>query len=313
MLAVLCDVLEDKGFQIPSSNAAKARQDAVLMYEWASKDENRQSLQSFSTTIVGMLETALPITHSITAEKLWSKYHSHRVSTPFKTQWHLFAVSVLGESTMPILSQHLTDLLMDQIRFPIILPKPQHQNITLTIRENQALRYSAGYVCKHVLKKLEKSSHPHKDELIDSIADLYRTSPDDSGDSSDEDRSTVWLKAIDRGGLCHVTDATFLVFQAMEMVVRNHLNKTHVSARKDTIINVMDITSDEDVLFYWCMASTTSTEAVDDKCLLKMIAELWITVRGFSFVSGWMEEYKQATKRSLQKAKGLRSGLCQSK
>ena len=34
-----------------------------------------------------------------------------------------------------------------------------------------------------------------------------------------------------------------------------------------------------------------------------MIVGLWVTIRGFSFVSGWIAQYKQSSKKTLQKTK----------
>ena len=43
--------------------------------------------------------------------------------------------------------------------------------------------------------------------------------------------------------------------------------------------------------------------------LLPIIAEQWVTVRGFSFASAWMENFKQTNKKSIQKSKGIRKQL----
>ena len=40
-----------------------------------------------------------------------------------------------------------------------------------------------------------------------------------------------------------------------------------------------------------------------------MIALVGLSVCGFSFVSGWIEQYEQANKETLQKSKALRRGL----
>ena len=40
-----------------------------------------------------------------------------------------------------------------------------------------------------------------------------------------------------------------------------------------------------------------------------MIIEHWVTVRGFSFTSAFLEKYKQASKESVQKSKGIRKNL----
>jgi len=71
---------------------------------------------------------------------------------------------------------------------------------------------------------------------------------------------------------------------------------------------VSKIASDEDVQFHWSIVAADFGEA-EEKILLDMIIDLWVTIQGFSFVSGWIEAYKQSNKRNLQKSKALRSGL----
>ncbi len=66
---------------------------------------------------------------------------------------------------------------------------------------------------------------------------------------------------------------------------------------------VGNVVTSENVQFYWCMVAYDMTE------LLRILIELWITVRGFSFVKSYMELYKQQAKKALQKSKVLRSKL----
>ena len=54
------------------------------------------------------------------------------------------------------------------------------------------------------------------------------------------------------------------------------------------------------------------TADVDDTksaVVLGMLVKLWITVRGFSFTSAWLELYKQRKKAGLEKSKALRKEL----
>ena len=58
----------------------------------------------------------------------------------------------------------------------------------------------------------------------------------------------------------------------------------------------------EDVQFYWCITAAEfeviDTDVHDD--LLKMIVDLFVTIRGFSYASAWIEHYKQTLKKSTQ-------------
>ena len=66
------------------------------------------------------------------------------------------------------------------------------------------------------------------------------------------------------------------------------------------------ILTNEDVLFHWCMVFCDVPEELSNE-LLKHIVELWTTIRGFSFAKSYMEMYKQATKKVLQRSKALPS------
>ena len=58
----------------------------------------------------------------------------------------------------------------------------------------------------------------------------------------------------------------------------------------------------------WCLLSVEIGDA-EGEVLLKMIVNLFITVRGFSFAKSVMEMYKQENKKCTQKSKSLRRKL----
>ncbi|KAL5503003.1 hypothetical protein EMCRGX_G009877 [Ephydatia muelleri] len=81
----------------------------------------------------------------------------------------------------------------------------------ITRIEECALRYVAGYVCKHLVEKLKKSSHPSRDKLIWCLHKL-----EVDGESESDNDSTAWIESIDRGGLWHISGSVYPVFYAME-------------------------------------------------------------------------------------------------
>ena len=66
--------------------------------------------------------------------------------------------------------------------------------------------------------------------------------------------------------------------------------------------------SNEDVLFYLCIVCCEVPEEIA-KEILKSTAELWTTIRGFSFAKSYMEIYKQKTQKTLQRSKALHKNL----
>lgn len=66
-------------------------------------------------------------------------------------------------SATPFLFQHLTDLLFWSLIKETYQSKKSHDpddDISMMNDEKNVLRYVAGYVCRHLCKKIERSSHP---------------------------------------------------------------------------------------------------------------------------------------------------------
>lgn len=65
---------------------------------------------------------------------------------------------------------------------------------------------------------------------------------------------------------------------------------------------------DEQVMFYWSVVANDMDEKIGE-VLLRMIVVEWVKIRGFSFAGAWLELYKQRSKKTLQRSKGLRKVL----
>ena len=108
---------------------------------------------------------------------------------------------------------------------------------------------------------------------------------------------------MDRGGLIHVSDSVFNLFVEIEVVLRSQLRASSAAASlglKEKAIAA--ILTNHSVLEQWSEFSTNWGKEESDK-LLQMIVEHWITVRGFSFTSAFMEAYKQKNKKLLRSPK----------
>lgn len=77
------------------------------------------------------------------------------------------------------------------------------------------------------------------------------------------------------------------------------------SFRSRLVNNLVD---DSDVQFVWCLVGHEMDEECSTECL-EMIVKKWVTIRGFSFAKSMVELYKQESKKSTQKSKGLRAKL----
>ena len=69
---------------------------------------------------------------------------------------------------------------------------------------------------------------------------------------------------------------------------------------------MLDSITSNHVYYYWSFVSQDIDDEDASQELLYEIASLWVTIRGFSLASTWLEEYKCATKSTVAKNKRLR-------
>ena len=131
---------------------------------------------------------------------------------------------------------------------------------------------------------MEKCKKKKKIELLNCIGDMLESDDFVQSDST----NTNWIKCVDRGGLTFVNSQTFELFLAMELDVRSHLQSPGkpVNFMSDIAPKVKN---NEDVLFCWSMLSSSWDEE-SSKTLFRMVVDLWLTIRGYSYASAWIEK-----------------------
>lgn len=93
------------------------------------------------------------------------------------------------------------------------------------------------------------------------------------------DKST---KAVDRGGLVHISARFFL---AVEYATQRHLRISNIASMHvdesfhNEIVSL--VIGDSDVEFYWCLTGIEDENA--GELVLKKLVHKWITIQGFSF------------------------------
>eukprot|EP00731_Ephydatia_muelleri_P024925 Em0017g8a len=147
---------------------------------------------------------------------------------------------------------------------------------------------------KALKKKVAKSHHSNKKDLLLCLDDLSMCDDDDPGSSAD------WIRAVDRGSLIHINNMTFELFLSMEQSIRRC-----VKAGQELGDARSQLKEDENVLFYWSILTANRSDDVATT-ILEMVVDLWITVQGFSLAGAWVEEYKITQKKTTQKSKALR-------
>lgn len=307
-------MLGDDGFKLDTERIKKVIEVAETVKQWAGQHE--KEVAYFQEQLIKHMSKCF--TNGVTSvkrrEKVWGKYHQLRVSKEYINFWKVF-LSVAGCSTAPDpafyqhISQHIFNrLLKDTFPIPDV-PSASSVSNSLTSEEANAVRYVAGYVCSNMYKKLKKSSATNSNDIAQGIEDML----EDELDGEDDD-SKKWIDSIDRGGLFKVNDWAYAFFISVEGVVRQYLQLKKASelqaATRDVIVG--RVMQDENVEIQWSLIGVELAEN-DRASLMRMLVDQWITIRGFSFAGAYIEIYKQASKKSLQKSKALRTKLSDTK
>ena len=188
-----------------------------------------------------------------------------------------------------------------KVRYPVTQTEASStSSISLTREEDNALRYAAGYIPFALRQKLQRSQHPLKEDFIICLTEFC----DEAIECTDlSTYSAQWVKEVNRGGLKEVNDMVYLLCREIELEVRKYFRMDSVrelnSGSKEKIVSAIMV--NESVEFQWCLLSVDLQERGAQQ-LLKMIAELWVTIRGFSFTKSWLESYKQAKGKALLRA-----------
>lgn len=300
--------IQDKGFSIPSVPATASLAIARKVYAWMMNADNEATLSTFAECLCASLndsiERVTPKHHKgkwkLERDSMHGIYHQLRTSKEFRLMWGEFFMLSTGEKGPPILYQYLTDHIFKQLvetNFPLE-QEERSSSQALSDIERKALRYAAGYVERALTKQIRKSSHPLKVDMLAALSDFTN---DDHTSDDEDDHSTSWIKRIDRGGLTHISNSAYHFFAALEEGISKVTVKPGANLRPNWSI----ILESEDVQFYWALLSSEWDTEIRTELFDKVVS-LWVTIRGYSKCSAWVERYKAETKTALQKSKGLR-------
>lgn len=234
-------------------------------------------------------------------------FHQARIGSLPKV-WEAYREEAGFLEVQPIDQQAVNRELFERcLRDLLTLPITTADNplVKLLADEENAVRYAAGYVAMKISRKLDKLGGPKVDQFKECLLQMKNT----GDDSSYYNYTSQWIKAVNRGGLFVLNDATFNFFKAIEVKVQEllpqHLSNA-ATAKKDLHREIMD---DDLVGEYWSVVADNINEKEDSDELLAWIVDMWVTMRGFSLTSHWMEVYKQVKGKNLKKTKSLRQEL----
>ena len=251
-------------------------------------------------------------------EKLWTKFHQLRIGT-LREVWKKFSSSS-GLPIDPIIEQkvnaHIFHLYLCQkmAKHSGSCGKSVTESTEpeLTKDEANALVYVSGYIPYKLLRKYEKRQKKDQtaEEYVECLGNMAVAGPE----CSLPDYAREWIDMINRGGLFPVNEPTYQFFTMVERLIRSQVvglvlptTVATESVTKESVVS--SVVENKDVLFQWSLLSIDITSEEAAAKLLHEIVSLWLTIRGFSVASAWMEELKKDEHEQKKRTKGLRKGL----
>ena len=133
-------------------------------------------------------------------DKIWESYFYIHFRETFTNRWTVFLHAANSPVGTPILYQYLTDIILKELlyeRYSVSTSViADEKNATpLTKDEQNVIRYVAGYMCCHLRKKIEASSHSFKEEIILCLMTMVKDKNDTSSEPCEE-----WTYLLDCGG-----------------------------------------------------------------------------------------------------------------
>ena len=80
---------------------------------------------------------------------------------------------------------------------------------------------------------------------------------------------------------------------------------SNLETKKEIVSNIVE---DTDIHFSWLLLCLELDDDDLSKELLSLVVEMWITIRGFSMASAWVEFYKQSMQTCTKKEAGIKKG-----
>ena len=244
--------------------------------------------------------------HSTRMDKLWE--HFHRFSLGDGLTMCKSCDTALGLEAHEVFWQ----LFMERNLFaqlPATESVPHQRSRKLNRVEENAVRYTAGYVIRKLTKKYSSSKTSKAAVFLDILRNMGGKI---SSDTTEVSPSSEWTHSTDRGGLFHVSDAVYDLFLLMEITVDDEL--THIFQSKGKGIEKVRkeklewLCLDEEVQIVWSILCSLEDEEFEQE-LLKEIAFTWITTRGHSKAHIVKEQYKNAKQTPTSGKRSLRKEL----
>ena len=287
-LDALHEILKDEQFKLRSPLASDVLEAATTILKWNECSGNAARVASFSKALVRHLNNCLPAKPD--REKLWRNFQTFRISKDHFMLWNNFlkeSIKSVNKGSAIFLQYVTTHIYKQLINKQFATPAIVHQKTacTLSYEEKNALRYAAGYIPRNLMSKLKRYACHNKESLSMCLLDIIEE------DCMGDDESQDWVKLVNRGGLNYINNDMFIFVSAMELVVKAFLEGE--GKPRDIKSEMIKLIRDSDTVRAEWSKIAAEWEPEESQLIFGMVTDLWITMRGFSYASEWMEKWKQ--------------------
>lgn len=154
---------------------------------------------------------------------------------------------------------------------------------SMTVDEEEAVRYAAGYVSMKLKKHFMKKSTSKAANFVECLTHMAV----DGEEASFLQYTQTWTKLVGRGGLFEVSDTTFLFFKSIEVQIQRLLPEHlwNPTSSKEQLVG--SIVNEENVNILWSVLATDLKDEGECASLLEAIVDMWLTMRGFAMAGSW--------------------------
>ena len=176
-----------------------------------------------------------------------------------------------------------------------------YDNEKLDDRENNILKYVAGFVAFSLKKRFTRNPNALNKNLCKSLEN-WSVKQFESKCFEFKDR---WIDLVNRGGLVDVNNKCFLFFRSVEYAVRRVFNVdilTNYAGENLKELITKQIFNNKHVIYCWDRLNENSKMEKEEKeRLFKDVISYWISIRGRAFVRAWVDGMRKDYKDKVSK------------
>jgi hypothetical protein len=244
-----------------------------------------REMKQFGSVIMREIQQCFPDKGKIKLSTVWRKFHILRLSPSIMSVWKLCVPPAEPNTTQVsnivlqvIIKRMFSDVIQQMTTAKSSASLPVQ---LLSVREENVVRYVAGYVVYKLRKRYSECSAFFR-SVQSSFEDIHFQTL--------QDYTKSWTEQVDRGGLCHVNDNFFKLLKEVEYVARKYLD-TRIAPGNDLMCKITtDSINSHHIKQLWDEVSCSITDEGRKYDILKYIVSLWCNIRVHSFAERWTDK-----------------------